>query len=407
MSLIITIYWIYRGLRRGVYPALNILFVFFVPRLITLNYYDAMFGVVGMIKADTTQSTRETIAFIGTYLLTFSICVYLCLWLCAEKLRLSKTLDMVAGGILGAVTGMICCGALMLIWFSLPLSRQMQVEVADTDMFYKPQDYALQAATVVAGRIKGDRLFSGERFLRDLRYGLPQVPTLGNGYYVSSVPTGLKVFINPGSDTPGSFLLKIEERLKNPEKDIPPSEQAEVRVEKGRTPFLLQESGGTALIAVVMESVPPELAEQASASDPQSGQLFASDGEVGYANETDGDRKMYIKIYQANKAGAVSSEIGLFQPRDAAKYGKLFEGYWPAKTCFPFNDGEVETQMTVKGATMEEARALLRQLHFCGKAIFTGSEGKIYALELGAPDQPARVSEVEPGKDLKAKPAAH
>ena len=65
MSLVITIYWIYRGLRRGLYPALNILFVFFVPLLITLNYYDLLFGLVGRIKPDTTQTTRETISFVG------------------------------------------------------------------------------------------------------------------------------------------------------------------------------------------------------------------------------------------------------------------------------------------------------------------------------------------------------
>ena len=100
-SLVITLYWIYRGLRRGLYPALNILFVFFVPLLLTLNYYDLLFGVVARIKPDTTPTTRETISFIGTYLVTFFICVYFCLWLCAEDLRMDKTMDTIAGGILG------------------------------------------------------------------------------------------------------------------------------------------------------------------------------------------------------------------------------------------------------------------------------------------------------------------
>ncbi len=76
--LIITIYWLYRGLRRGLYPALNILFVFLVPLLITLNYYDLLSGLVGKIKPDTTQSTREAISFVGLYLITFFIFVYFC-----------------------------------------------------------------------------------------------------------------------------------------------------------------------------------------------------------------------------------------------------------------------------------------------------------------------------------------
>jgi hypothetical protein len=288
----------------------------------------------------------------------------------------------------------------MLIWFSMPFSRQVQVEVADTDMFYRPQDYALRAVTLVAGRLKADRTFSGERFLRDLRFGLPQVPTLGSSFYISSAPTGLKVFIEPGGGSPQAFLLRIEDRLYNPEKDVPPSEQGEARYEKGRTPLRLEAAGDSALVALVMESIPPELT-QVSGDEPD--RLFASDGDLGYANETNGDRKLYVKIYQVTKTGAVGSVIGLFQPRDMTRNAETFQNFWPAKVCFPFNDGLVEKQLRENGVT-QEVGPLLAQLHYCGKAIFTGSEGKTYALELSAPEQPGRVFEVQPAKNLKAKP---
>ncbi len=68
---------------------------------------------------------------------------------------MNKVLDTIAGGLLGALTGAVCCGVLMMIWFSMPISRQPQFEVSDTDMFYKPQDYALEAATIVADRDQG------------------------------------------------------------------------------------------------------------------------------------------------------------------------------------------------------------------------------------------------------------
>jgi uncharacterized membrane protein required for colicin V production len=401
--LIITIYWFYRGLRRGLYPALNILFVFLVPLLVTLNYYDLLFGVVARIKPDSTQSAREAISFVSTYLITFFICVYFCLWLCAEELRMDRTIDTVAGGILGILTGMICCGVLMLMWFCTPFSRQPQFEVADTDMFYKPQDYALDAVTIVADRVKGDRLFSGERFMRDIRYGLPQVPTLGSGFYISSVPTGLKVFIEPGGGSPAGFLVRIKERLNNPEKDIPPSEQREAQVEKGRTPLFIHEPATIALVAVVMESVPPELA-QVAGDEPD--RLFATDGEIGYAKETLNDRTLYIKFYKVEKAGApVGSEIALFEPRDMTRYGREFEDFWPSKACFRFNDGQIEMQMRDTGATQDEAKGLLQdnQLRMCGKVIFTGTEGKVYGLELSAPNLPGRIFEVLPATDLNTK----
>jgi hypothetical protein len=399
-------YWLYRGLRRGLYPALNVLFVFFLPLLITLNYYDLLFGMVGRIKPDSTQTTREAISFVSMYLVTLFICAYFCLWLCAEDLRVSRTIDTIAGGILGVLTGMICCGVLMLFWFSMPFSKLPQFEVTDTDMFYRPQDYAMRAVTLVASRVSGDRVFSGERFMRDLRYGLPQVPTLGAGYYVSSVPAGLKVFIEPGGGSAQTFLAQVKERLSNPDKDIPPSEQKEAVIEKGRTPLFIRETGGVSLVAVVMESVPAEFAEWAG-DEPDK--LFANDGEVGYAKESLGDRTLYVKFYRMEKTGLIGSEIALFQPRNMTKYAKEFKDFWPAKACFRFNDGQAEMQMRDAGASQEEAKALLQgnQLRLCGKALFTtGTEGKVYALEFSAPNHPGRLFEVQPAADLNAKPGA-
>ncbi len=324
-------------------------------------------------------------------------------WLCAEELRTDKLIDTIAGAILGVLTGWICCGVLMLIWLCTPISRLPQFEVSDTDMFYRPQDYALDAVTVVADRVRGDRLFSGERFMRDLRYGLPQVPTLGAGFYISSVPTGLKVFIEPGTGSPAALLVKIKERLTNPDRDIPPSEQREVQVEKGRTPLFIHENAPAALIAVVMESVPPELAHGAG-DEPD--RLFANDGEIGYAKESLGDRTIYIKFYKVAKGDApVGSEIALFQPRDMTKYAKEFQDFWPSKACFRYNDGQIEIQMRDTGATQEEAKVLMQdnQLRMCGKVIFVGNEGKVYGLELSSPTQPGRVFEVQPATDVNTK----
>jgi hypothetical protein len=389
------------------YPALNVLFVFFVPLLVTLNYYDLLFGLVGRIKPDTAQTTRETISFIVLYLVTFFICVYFCLWLCAEDLRVGRTIDTIAGGILGAMTGAICCGVLMMFWFSMPFSRSPRVEVNDADMFYKPQVFALQAAEVVADRIKeDDRAFSGERFLRDLRYGLPHVPAAGGGIYVSSVPAGLQVFISPGGLSPEIFLSRIEDRLANPDKDIPPSEQRNAVIEKGRTPLWLEGVGGNALVAVVMDNVPSEFAMGPS---DKPDMLFADDGEIGYARTTVVDRVVYIKFYRMGATGPVPSEIALFQPQDMAKYRDAFEEFWPAKACFRFNDGDM-AQLLKTWVSPEEAKNLVgkadwnAQLRMCGKATFKGTDGKDYAVELSAPAQPPRVFEVPAPPDLSALP---
>jgi hypothetical protein len=152
-----------------------------------------------------------------------------------------------------------------------------------------------------------------------------------------------------------------------------------------------------------MESVPPELL--LPSGEPEPDKLFADDGEDGYSKETIGDRVLYIKIYRVKKGGSVSSLIALFQPREMKKYADKFESFWPAKVCFPFNGGQIEEQMKEMKAAPEEIGRdgpIQRQLRHCGKAIFTGSEGKIYGLELSAPNEPGRVFEVQPAKNLKA-----
>jgi len=385
---VITLYWIYRGLRRGFYPALNVFFVFFVPLLLTLNYYDLMFGVVAWIKPDTTATTRETLAFMGTYMATFFICLYFCLWLCAEVMPIHEVVDLVGGGLLGLATGIVCSGVLMLFWFSMPFARR-DFPVDDTQMFYKPHERALEAATVVAKSIEGDRAFSGERFLRDLRYGLPGFSTsLGSGFYVASIPNGLRLFTAQGGP-PAGFLVRVKELLGKSKEELTPSEQKQVWGEKDRTPASINEGGASALVAVVMEDVPPEIVASArdSSGKEDASKMFRDDGEVYYSLEFVGNRREFIRIYEVKKDAGIGSVIALFQPADPELSVMVEDNFLPSKACFPFNDDEMIRQLTRSGAEEKDARSLLPQLHLGGKALFTGTDQDPYVVEIERPDK--------------------
>ena len=187
-------FWTYRGLRRGLYPALNILLVFFLALLVTLNYYDLLFALVGKIAPRTGIKVRECIAFISGYMIVFTFFLYFCLWLCAEKLPIHNAVDGVGGAIFGAMTGVVCGGVLMMMWFHMPFAERHD-PVDDAEMFFPCHTLTLRAASFGGDRISGGKKFHGMRYMRDVRYGLPRIPSVGSGYYVSSVPTGLRVFI--------------------------------------------------------------------------------------------------------------------------------------------------------------------------------------------------------------------
>ena len=387
--------------------------MFFLPLLITLNYYDLLFGLVAKIAPESTPTIRETISFVGTYFVSFSILLYVCIWLCSDVMHLHKAIDVVGGAIFGAATGVICCGVLMMVWFSMPFAER-QFPVDDGQMFFPCHQLTLDGATYVARRIEGRRSFSGARFLRDLRFGLPRIPSLGTGYYVASVPNGLKVFIDAGGYSPMSFLNMMKERLAHPETEVPPSEQRRPMGERNRSPIFIQQPGGTeALIGVVFDNVPDEL------KDLNTQNMFVHDGEIYYAKESISDRALFIKIYRVKREGNLGTLIALFQPGDARisqaipklwsagdsdraleeilrskiatnisdaqellTFSELMVSFMPTQTCYRFDRGQMVGQLMTQGTTNEEARGIVPQLELAGKAYFLGRNKKPAVVEI-------------------------
>jgi hypothetical protein len=379
---VITTWWVYRGLRKGLYGALNIFLVFFLPLLFTLNYFDLLFGLVGKLAPQSSLGLRQAISFCGTYLLVFSGCLYLCLWLCAEKLQIHRVVDGIGGAVFGAATGIISSGVLFLFWFSMPFAER-DFPVDDAQMFLPSHTLTMKAATFMANRglVRGARSFSGIRFMRDLRYGLPYIPTLGRGYAVLSIPSGLKIFLDAGGGSPMTFLLKIKERLNDPEMDIPPSKRKLPFGERSFTPhFVEEERGVKALVGIVMDEVP------AAITDVAEDKMFVHDGEVFYSKEQLGDQVLFIKIYQVERLGGTGSVIGLFQPQDPMQWD-VVKDYLPTQPCFKFDERELGNRLVNAGATMEETESLLRQVRLGGKAFFIGRGKEPMVVEMTGPKE--------------------
>lgn len=382
MAVIITAWWVYRGLRRGLYPALNIFLVFFLPLLFTLNYYDLTFGLVSKVAPQSSVSAREAAAFCATYLVFFAGLLYLCLWLCTEKLPLNPTVDGIGGGVMGVATGVVSSGVLMMFWFSMPFAER-QFPIDDAQLFYPAHTLTLKAATFMANRplIRGERGFAGARFMRDMRYGLPSPSTVGKGYFIASIPNGLRIFVDATGASPAMFLGKIKERLANPDMDITPSMQKQPFAEHSHTPNFVEETRGQqALVAVIMDKVPKSL------QDLPPNDMYVHDGEVYYSKEQIGDQILFVKIYEAQREGNIGTVIALFQPKNPKEWDKVLE-YLPTRQCFKFNEETMKTRLTQAGAVLEERESIVRQLKLAGKAYFIGMEKQPKVVMITGPDK--------------------
>ena len=350
--------------------------VFFFALMVTLNYYGIAFALAGKIAPKVDPKMRECISFGSTYFLVFAFFLYFCLWLCAENMRLHNVMDAV-GGIMGLAGGVLCSGVLMIFWFSLPFaSRDFPVD--DAKMFFPTHKLSLGMATFVGTRIPGGKSFHGTRFLRDIRYGLPAVPSLGDGYYVSSVPTGPRVFVGRSAGSPAQFVVELTKYLGKAGLSVPPSEKRRIG-DSGRTPIFIEEPGDKVLIAVVNDRIRP-----GAPSD------FIPDGEMGFAKRKEAAQPLIIKVYAVEKVGNIGTVIALFQPEDEelwhkedAPWGRM-QDLLPTRECFVFDESDMVTRLMEAGATDSEARQLVPLLRHGGKIGFVGRGRRVVIAEITA-----------------------
>ena len=370
--MIVTLFWLYRGLRRGLYPALNIFLVFFLALLVTLNYYGLAFSLVGKIAPTIDLKMRECISFAAMYFIAFGVFLYVCLWLCAENMKIHNIADAVGGGIFGLLGGVMCSGALMMFWFSTPFSLVFPVD--DNEMFYPTHKMSLSMATFVGKRMPGGRAFSGVRFLRDIRHGLPGIPALGDGFYVASVPNGLRVFLSTSGDS-AAAIVEVAKYLGRQGETMPPSEKKRVG-DSGRTPVFIESSGDTATIVIVDD-------RRRTSDIPDE---FAPDGAAGVATKKSLDHEIVIRVYEVEKTGNVGSVIALFQPKDVwkdvDKVTRALQDLLPSRECYMFDESKLLTELMEAGAPDTDARKLVPILRHGGKVCFAGAGNTLKCAEV-------------------------
>ena len=375
MCIIITLFWIYRGFQRGLYPALAMFLIFFLALLVTLNYYDATFSLIGKVIPRTGMKWRECISFTLTYFVAFSFFGYFYLWLGADKIPIHPLADGIGGGLFGAGGGVICCGVLMIMWFHLPFAER-RYPIDDSAMFFPCHKLAIRAASFVNTRISGGRPFYGERFLRDVRYGLPRIPSVGNGFFVASLPSGCRAFISIGGmgSGPRSFITQLKGYLGKSREEIRPSEMKHIG-DHGNTPVFIESASDQVEIAVILEKPPAGVSGGEDA--------FVHDGETTILPLKIGELSVHVKVYRVSKplGESVGTLIALFQPGDWSEV----DDFLPTRECYEFDDAKMIGELMEWGLEEDDAQRIARQVHFGGKAYFLGAGAKPTVVQMIAP----------------------
>jgi len=346
--------------------------------------------VAEKIVPQASSTARHCICLIAAYLFFFGILLYFAMWLCSERIHIHKNLDMFGGGFVGLMGGIVCSAALLFIWFSFPFGERT---FPVGRMFYPPHKWTFHGITFVSKRISGGRDFDGNRFLRDLRFGLPAPRLIGDGFWVTSVPTGQIVFTGSSASDTGralDFYMSIKERWGIPDSEIRPSERRQPFGKKGRTPLFISFSSDEAMIAVIMDDPPRDVASPRGAD---AAEFFYHDGEIAIGQTYVSEQPLYMKIYAVKKRQNVGTLVAMFHPTSTPLFPPPIPGeaksrmdkFMPLQECFQISPGKasmLKNQLKSKGATAEEAEHMIKQLRYCGKAVFVGLSGRLMAVEM-------------------------
>jgi uncharacterized membrane protein required for colicin V production len=374
---VVTLFWLYRGLKVGAYAAMNVAVAFLLALLVTLNYYDALMPVVGKVAPRSDRGVRLSVSVITIYCLALALFGYLVMAFCVERIHIHRHIDRVAGTILGLATGVLCSAALLFMWFSLPFAEE-EFPVDDSNMFFPAHQLTFKAINVVHDRMDGGQPFEGSRFFRDLRHGLPRLPETGQGFYVTSVPTGLEVYVDSQATRAENFFDTIIARYDRHERQWTYEEKRRAFTRAGRTPVWVNVNKNAAFIAVVREGLPRDLRSLGVAD------RYRPDGEVAVAERVLGDDYVHFKIYRASREDPVGSLVSLFR-RQSDIDGSGVRNMLPLKVCFTLTESSVEElrkELILNRATETDLERMIPQLRLGGKALFIGAESKPMAVEM-------------------------
>ena len=401
VSLVAILYFVQLGARRGVFPVLLSLLVTVLAFIIAMNYRVDVARMYRNWFSGLKDANALALGYLTVFAVFFCLFGYLAVRYSPEIAPLQKRLDQVLGVIVGILAGTAIMGSLCMIWFSSTLAERYQIP--EGRFYLAPHKYLVAFYGHITGRRDpsgGEQHFArfpggvyydaGAEITAMARKG-SKMPRSGDGFWISSVPKGLRVFISSVRAQPlPDFKQKLEDWMGRRWEAGPVRGDRAIAGYVGRTPITVHCSDPEAWIAVETE-----LSKQTPIPGPDENPLV-DDGQDGTVSGPD---RRFCKIYKLRKEREARNQpvmaklVALMYNRkmslsDVKKY------LLPSSPEYTIKDDErahAISELRNDGLSEEEAKEIIEMALRGGRVLYTGRGGEAMVFEITSADGDYRI----------------
>lgn len=374
----VTLYMIYLGIHRGTFPVLLASVVFGLAFMIAIDFAPQLAFRLRNTLSEWQPDDLLALSYCILFVISFFIFGYLGVRFGPEIAPMYPQLDKMFGVVFGVIAGIIITGAVAsgIFGFTRMQAFRERHGATDQNMWIKPHTYLLDAYGYVAKGMAGQRQFNPETALAGVGIEAPVMPFGGDGFWVSSVPLGNRIFVATTRGLPVSdFRRSLDGWVTEDWSRGPVAVGREsIRGYVGRTAVFVRTPARTAWIGVEVE-----LTGGLSSADD----IF-SDSEREIYTYSDGGRNYAVKLYQITKPGRDSelmTLISLLLPADPTE--RDIENAMPGSSSFRIEDeASAERDLRAQGLERDRIDFVLEMARRGGKVPFRGEDGEWRVFEI-------------------------
>lgn len=395
LVLVVIGYFVQLGLRRGAFPVTVTLAVIGLAFLIAMDFRLQM---AHALRNYLPWSGQDLLVggYIILFLLFFCLFGFFALKYPPQIAPLKRPLDVIAGGVIGAMAGIALSGSLALGWFGS--SWTDRYPIPENTIYLKPYSVMLKTFGYLGNRLPGNKeVFDLAAELEKMRAKGLAMPRSRDGFWVASIgggqgeKKGLRVFIDTiKSEPPSEFKRKLKEWVRGDWLQGPIRGGTVVWGLMGKTPVFMESDAATASIAV--ETIlPPGLPVPQEKDNP-----LVNDGQSDTMYYADDGKRHFLKIYRMRKKESeeICKLIALMYLKDASQ--KDIEAMIPDEESFNVKNVENAQQALMNDGLSEQvADHVLDLLRRCGRVVYKAKDGASKVIEVATPDGEVNIETIE------------
>ena len=379
--LIVILYFVQIGLRRGALPVILALVVTTLAFLVAMDFRLQMAYLL-QPYLNLGPQDLQMVSYLILFIVFFCFFGFFAIRYPPQVAPMKRLLDLIAGGAIGVLAGIAVSGTLLLTWFGSTLNAEYPIP--DRSVWIKPHNAMLRVFNYVGRRMPGNlEAFDLNAELALMSAKGMAMPRSGDGFWVASIPAGKRVFINSiKGEPPDVFRRKLPEWVRSDWPQGTIKSGTVLQGLMGKTPCLIESDAMSAYIAV--ETIlPPEVAIPKGYESP-----LVIDGEGGYLYFGDDGKRHFMKLYHLHKteSDSVCKLISLMYLKNASQ--QAIEAEIPPDEAFNVKNPEnVQAALMNDGLSEAVANKIIGLLRRCGKWVYKApATGEMKVIEMTNPE---------------------